>query len=345
MKGIPSVKTALLAVLVSLALPAAASAQLPTPPPGEQPPPSQPPAPQPQPAPAPAPAKIAIRLGSGISDHGRVYVVKGDKLVVRGRMKPFVEGQKVVVELRRKGKVVAHKNATVKKAKGGAGEFQVTLRPRRAGGFAVRARHDKNDQQAGAKSKRIGFTAIRPSARQGSHGPKVRLLQRGLASLAYVTSRGGRFDDATARAVIAFRKVNGMSRTARANRAVYSRIFAGKGGFKLRYPSSGKHVEFDWSRQVLVLASGGKPERIYHASSGKPSTPTVFGTFRFYRKQPGTNEKGMVDSNYFIRGYAIHGYPEVPIYAASHGCIRIPIPNAASVDAWINVGDRIYVYR
>jgi lipoprotein-anchoring transpeptidase ErfK/SrfK len=173
----------------------------------------------------------------------------------------------------------------------------------------------------------------------------VRLLQRGLAQLAYVTSRSGRFDDATGRAVIAYRKVNGMARTPRANRAVYTRLFARKGGFKLRYPSAGKHVEFDWSRQVLVLASGGKPERIYHASSGKPSTPTVFGTFSFYRKQPGTNSKGMVDSNYFIRGYAIHGYHEVPTYAASHGCIRIPIPNAASVDAWINVGDRIFVYR
>lgn len=336
-------KTALLAVLASLALPAAASAQIPTPPPQEPPPP--PPQPQPQPAPAPQPAKIAIRLGSGISDHGRVYVVKGDKLVVRGRMKPFVDGQKVVVELRRKGKVVGHKTTTVRKGKGGAGEFQVTLRPRRAGAFAVRARHDKTDQQQAARSKRIGLTAIRPSAHQGSHGPKVRLLQRALAQLAYVTSRSGRFDDATGRALIAYRKVNGMARTPRANRVIYKRLFAGKGGFKLRYPHAGKHVEFDWSRQVLVLASGGQPERIYHASSGKPSTPTVFGTFSFYRKQPGTNEKGMVDSNYFIRGYAVHGYPEVPTYAASHGCIRIPIPNAASVDAWINVGDRIYVYR
>ena len=37
----------------------------------------------------------------------------------------------------------------------------------------------------------------------------------------------------------------------------------------------------------------------------------------------------MVDSNYFIRGYAIHGYAEVPTYAASHGCLRVPIPDAA----------------
>jgi lipoprotein-anchoring transpeptidase ErfK/SrfK len=71
----------------------------------------------------------------------------------------------------------------------------------------------------------------------------------------------------------------------------------------------------------------------------------VFGTFSFYSKTPGTNAKGMVDSNYFIRGYAIHGYHEVPTYAASHGCIRVPIPDAASIYNWISLGDRIYVYR
>jgi hypothetical protein len=286
-----------------------------------------------------------VRLGSGISDHGRVYVIKGERLVVRGRMKPFVAGQKVLVELFRKGKRVGHVTATVRQSTGNAGEFSASLHPNRTGSFGVRVTHKATAEQAAAKSGRIGLTAIRPSARAGSSGPKVRLLQRGLAQLAYVTPRGGHFDDATGRAVIAFRKVNGMARVPSANRAVYKKLFARKGGYKLRYPSAGKHVEFDWSRQVLVLASGGKPERIYHASSGKPSTPTVFGTFSFYRKQPGTNSKGMVDSNYFIRGYAIHGYHEVPTYAASHGCIRIPIPNAASVDAWISIGNRIFVYR
>jgi len=71
----------------------------------------------------------------------------------------------------------------------------------------------------------------------------------------------------------------------------------------------------------------------------------VLGTFHFYSKTPGTNAKGMLDSNYFIRGYAIHGYPEVPNYAASHGCLRIPNANAAFVFGWVNIGDRIDVYR
>jgi lipoprotein-anchoring transpeptidase ErfK/SrfK len=96
---------------------------------------------------------------------------------------------------------------------------------------------------------------------------------------------------------------------------------------------------------VLVLARGGKPDKILHASSGKPSTPTVFGKFHFYSKTPGFNAHGMYYSNYFVGGYAIHGYESVPAYAASHGCIRIPIPSATSVYRWVSLGDTIYVYR
>ena len=53
----------------------------------------------------------------------------------------------------------------------------------------------------------------------------------------------------------------------------------------------------------------------------------------------------MVDSNYFIRGYAIHGYAEVPTYAASHGCLRVPIPNAASIYGWVQYGTPVDVYN
>ena len=84
---------------------------------------------------------------------------------------------------------------------------------------------------------------------------------------------------------------------------------------------------------------------IYTMSSGKPSTPTVIGRFRVYMKKPGTNSHGMVDSNYFIRGYAIHGYAEVPTYAASHGCLRVPIPDAAGIYAWVREGTPVDVYN
>ena len=52
----------------------------------------------------------------------------------------------------------------------------------------------------------------------------------------------------------------------------------------------------------------------------------------------------MVDSAYFIRGYATHGYPSVPIYPASHGCLRVPIPDARTIFNWITIGTPVDVY-
>ena len=71
----------------------------------------------------------------------------------------------------------------------------------------------------------------------------------------------------------------------------------------------------------------------------------MIGSFRVYLKTPGTNAKGMVDSAYFIRGYATHGYYSVPVYPASHGCFRLPIPDARPVFNWIEIGTPVDVYR
>ena len=171
------------------------------------------------------------------------------------------------------------------------------------------------------------------------------MLQTRLAAFGYVVGEAGRSDPRTGRAVQAFRRQVGLSRTFVADREVFRRLARGEGAFPVRYPRHGRHIEADLSKQVLVLiGAGGKVERIYPTSSGKPSTPTVLGSFRFYNKDYGTNAKGMVDASYFIRGYAVHGYADVPAYAASHGCLRVPVPDARSISDWIRVGGRIDVY-
>jgi hypothetical protein len=183
------------------------------------------------------------------------------------------------------------------------------------------------------------------SLRFGAHGPAVLLLQDELARLRYEVPVSGRFDEATGRAVLAFRKVVGLGRIESANAGLFQRLRDGAGRFHVRYPGDGDHVEADLSKQVLVeVERRGRVRRILTMSSGKPSTPTVLGRFRVYSKTPGTNSEGMVDSNYFIRGYAIHGYAEVPAYAASHGCLRIPIPSAPAVFAWVRFGYPVDVY-
>jgi peptidoglycan hydrolase-like protein with peptidoglycan-binding domain len=243
-----------------------------------------------------------------------------------------------------KGKVLVRRRAKIQKGRRG-GQFVVRFKARPGGRLRIVADHQATPQQGASRARSASVKVVRWRAGKGARGTKVVLLQRELQALGYATPLTGVYDDGTSRAVLAFRKVNNLGRDGFATTAVYDRLLRRTGAFNLRYPKAGKHVEFDWSRQVLVLAQGGKPWRVYHASSGKPSTPTVFGNYRFYSKSPGTNAEGMVDSNYFIRGYAVHGYPEVPSYAASHGCIRVPIPNAAAIFAWIKIGDPIFVYR
>jgi lipoprotein-anchoring transpeptidase ErfK/SrfK len=94
----------------------------------------------------------------------------------------------------------------------------------------------------------------------------------------------------------------------------------------------------------MALIDDGRVQRIYPISSGAPVTPTVLGSYRVYRKDPGTNAKGMVFSSYFTGGYAIHGYASVPAFAASHGCLRTPVPDAISIYDWVRQGTRVDTY-
>jgi lipoprotein-anchoring transpeptidase ErfK/SrfK len=215
----------------------------------------------------------------------------------------------------------------------------------RAGRYSVRASHDATAALAAKRGPKVTVHVVEPRAAQGSSGPLVRLLQRGLDKLAYRVPRNDNFDAATGRAVMAFRKVNNMPRRYDADRAVIEKVLAGKGAFKPKHPDAGRHVEADISRQVLALiGADGKVVDTYHTSTGAPATPTIIGSFRVYMKDPGTNAKGMVKSSYFIRGYAIHGYVDVPAFNASHGCLRVPIPDAQRIYDWVHMGTRVITY-
>jgi hypothetical protein len=326
----------LIALLALLVFAPAAFAQLPEPEP--EPPVDTKAGPQPK------KGKLSLKFRNGLRKEGRVFLAKGQHVSVRGRARPFVRGQSVRIELRRKGKTVASKSRRLRKHNR-RGQFVVKFRPRTKGHYAIRAVH-----RATRKQRR--FAARKPArvldntAGVGSRGIRVTMLQRGLKRLGYAGFQpSGYYGPGTARAVLAFRKVNHLSRIGYASSLVFRKVFERRGTFRLKYPRAGKHVEADISRQVLVLARNGKAQRIYHTSSGKASTPTVLGSFRVYRKDTGTNSHGMVHSSYFIGGYAIHGYHSVPTYPASHGCLRVPIPSAWNIFTWLDYGTRVFVYR
>jgi hypothetical protein len=316
-----------LAVAATLLAPAAAGAQ--------EPPPAAPP-----PAPPPVPqitleAKKVHRAGDD------AIVLQGHSFRVRGTMTPVAAvRQQVELRIHRDGTLIR----TVRVAVRDDGTFTRELPTRRKGRFSVRAVHVATPELGAARGPKVRVKVVEPRAREGMRGPLVRLLQRGLAKLRYAVPRNDRYDAATGRAVMAFRKVNGMARRYDADRRVIAKVLAGKGAFEPRHPSAGRHVEADISRQVLALVDGGKVVATYHTSTGAPSTPTIVGSFRVYRKDVGTNSLGMVHSSYFIRGYAIHGYVDVPAFNASHGCLRVPIPDAWRIFTWIRHGDRVITY-
>ena len=284
---------------------------------------------------------MSLRIRNGQPTRKRRYFTRGQTVLLAGRVTPFVPGQVAVIEFIRRGRVVARRRAAIR----GGGRVGYRFRVKRSGRLALRARHRPTPGQRAFASRIVRLQAGAFRAGSGARGVKVLLLQRSLKRMGFAVPLTGLYDPGTARAVTAFRKTNGLSREGYASPQVYRAVFRNRGAFKPRYPRAGRHVEFDWSRQLLALIDGGRARRVYHASSGKASTPTVFGTFSFYRKQPGTNSLGMVHSNYFIGGYAIHGYKSVPNYPASHGCLRVPIPNALQIDRQIELGQTIYVYR
>jgi peptidoglycan hydrolase-like protein with peptidoglycan-binding domain len=227
----------------------------------------------------------------------------------------------------------------------GQGRFILRLPTARTGTVAVSVSHAATPTMAAFSTTAPRLRVLSAKMSQGARGPGVWFLQRRLSHLHYAVPESGVYEAGTENAVIAYRKMLGLSRISSTGAGVISGLERGAGLFRVRFPRDGKHVEADLAKQVLAeIEPHGRVYKIYTTSSGKPSTPTVLGRFQVYLKTPGANSEDMVDSNYFIRGYAIHGYPEVPTWAASHGCLRVPIEDAPAIFGWVQVGTIVDVY-
>jgi hypothetical protein len=336
----------LLTLLAVAALPATALAQvpiLPIPPP-PAPAPAPVPAPVPAPAPVPGPVQTQMLLKLERIGGSRATVLTGSPVRISGTVGAFVPNEQVTVRASSNGHKVFAKRVTIDPAADGSGTFLLSYRPARAGRLVVRAAHDATATLGALDAIGPAVDVLPRKVGPSSGRSSIRALQRRLRRLGYVVGAPGAFDARTQRAVLAFRKVTGMARTSAASSTVMRAIARGSGTFKIRFGRHGRHIEADLSRQVIALVENGRVARIYPVSSGKPSTPTVIGSFRVYSKSPGTNAKGMFYSSYFIGGYATHGYPSVPAFPASHGCLRVPISDAISLYNWIRLGTAVDVY-
>jgi hypothetical protein len=289
--------------------------------------------------PARATVKI-VRIGHLRGGRARIY----GTVPVIGSLRPFKPRQHVEVTFYLNGHRLARKTVSVHRGSGESGVFRARIRIREAGRYAASARHAPTALLGGDSTVRKSWRVSFPALHQGQCGDVVVGFKRAMRKLGYIANGGRCFGGKTARGVLAYRRVNGMSQSFHAGRGLVKRVFAGRGGYHVVHPDAGTHLEASLSKQVLVFATGDRATAIYPISSGKPSTPTVTGHFTFYLTQPGYNAEGMYYSFYFHGGYAVHGYYSVPNYAASHGCIRTFIADQPEIFNRIDYGESIFVF-
>jgi hypothetical protein len=299
-------------------------------------------APEP-PATAGPPANATLKVRVGHLRGGRAPILS--TVPVTGSVNPFVPGQSVELTFYVDGKKLLKRTVRTQPARTGAGGvFQTKILIRKDGRYAVSAHLPATESLRGASTKRTSWRVTFPALHAGECDRVVKAFKESLATMGYVAGGGSCFNDRTGREVLAYRKVNDMERSERAGRGLVQDVFGQRGGYHVRYPGAGEHAEVPLSKQVLVLTKGDKPFAIYPVSTGKPSTPTITGHYHFYLRSPGYNSEGMYYSFYWHNGYAVHGYAEVPNYAASHGCVRTFIADQPRIYDQLNYGESIFVF-
>jgi peptidoglycan/xylan/chitin deacetylase (PgdA/CDA1 family) len=172
----------------------------------------------------------------------------------------------------------------------------------------------------------------------GSTGRGVTALEKALHHGSYPAGHiDGVFGYEDEQAVITFEKFHHMARDAIVPPLEMESIAAAR---RPQPPRRHRrhYIDIDISRQVLFevkhhkvihtlpVSTGGEYTYVNGGVTSIAHTPR--GHFSIIRKVAGWNSGSLGRlwyPNYFVGGFAIHGYPEVPVYPASHGCVRIPM--------------------
>jgi len=276
------------------------------------------------------PVAVAVRPGLDVALPRSGMI--GRRLVVRAVLRPRSSGT-IHVRVWKGGREL--------QAKDFGGRAVVHLSTKQVTNYVIRIEVTPTGAFA-ARQKTLRASVYLPYLAQGAHGPSVRILERRLAQLHYLLRGVDSFYSYdTVDAIVAFQKVNGLARTGRVTPSVWRRLQVAHVP-RPRY-RFGHHLEVDKTRQVLFEVDHGGVVRVVHVSTGATGN-TPAGRWRIYSKVPGTLPTGMFDSNFFLRGFAIHGYPSVPTYPASHGCVRTPLWAAPILFASSYYGETIYIY-
>jgi hypothetical protein len=255
---------------------------------------------------APAVVRVKPILRAGV----RGRRVLGGRVRVLGRVLPH-----------QSGRILVKAGSRTYRARGSrSGRFRATFPAPGPGRVSIRVvlRPAKGYTRA---SRRVWLRVRAPALGLGARGEAVTALERRLRSQRYALRGADRlYAEDTRDAVLAFQKLHGLPRTGR----VDARVWRALRGSRTPAPRfRGTHVEVYKGRQVVFEVRDGRVVAITHASTGATGN-TPLGTWRVYRKVTGWDWV-LWYPLYFHRGFALHGYPSVPVYPASHGCVRLPM--------------------
>jgi hypothetical protein len=187
-----------------------------------------------------------------------------------------------------------------------------------------------------------------PDLRSGDRGEGVRTLQVRLRDLGYwLGNPDGVFGEGTLHAVVALQKAAGLGRDGVVGPATQAALDAGtRPGAR---STSGRVVEIDRSRQLLLIVRDGQVQSVFDTSTGRVAGTTPAGHWQVTRQIDGLRRSPLgllYRPKYFHEGVAVHGYTSVPSHPASHGCVRLTY--AAMDHVWaadlMPVGTPVWVY-
>jgi N-acetylmuramoyl-L-alanine amidase len=210
---------------------------------------------------------------------------------------------------------------------------------------------------SGSASAQKTLNRARPSGLTALSTEQVREAEQRLSDLGYWTGPiDGALDEGSRQAVVAFQKVEYRRPTGKLTLEDLQAVRTAKR--PLAHESGYAHIEVDLTRQVLFAVDvSGTVSMVLPVSSGTGKlftsegktrrAVTPCGRFTISHKIAGWRKSPLgllYYPNYIVGGIAIHGNPSVPVFPASHGCIRIPMFAAKQFSEINPIGTVVIVY-
>ena len=297
-------------------------------------------------------SSVQPRISGGFTPAG---LLLGQSAALRGSVAPAYSGTRLAVR-RRLADGSWQDAASI--GIDGTGAYSWSVRPGLVGRYVFQVVLPAQPAHLQAATPAIALQVDPRDLRQGDQGGDVTTLEQRLAAQhTDVGAVDGVFDYRLTHAVLAFQKSQGLPRTGVYDSATRVRLGAPQ-AIRLRAPAAGRAVEIDLTRQVLYLSEGGVLRLVVDVSSGSGKlyeqdgvthrATTPLGHFAITRRIDDPNHTSPLGVLYrpafFYQGWAIHGSSSVPVYPASHGCIRVINSVQDRLFGLLTVGTPVTVY-